>query len=250
MANSHERVLRILRLLRYTHAPMRVSEIARDLHIAQSTVQSIVTSLVKEGAIVVSADRRYSPGPATLYLGASYAVTAPLYSAVWGDLIGIAQELRVSALLAVPWEEHHLILAIHHKDARFLGLAPGIRFPLGAGSYGKAYYAWSGAPIPSELRRYTQATIVDPKEYAAEIDRTRWQGYATDNEELSVGSGSVAAAIISTTGYEAVVGLFSNPASLITERHALIGQRLAEIASRGSRVLGYRGLEDVWRAAP
>jgi DNA-binding IclR family transcriptional regulator len=250
MANSHERVLRILRLLRLAHAPLRISEISRDLGIAQSTVQSIVTSLVKGGAIVLGPDRRYSPGPATLYLGASYAVTSPTYGAIWGDLIGLAQDFGVSALLAVPWEEHHLILAIHHKDTRFLGLAPGIRFPIGAGSYGKAYYAWSGVPVPNELRRYTPATIADHSEYMAEIERTRWRGYAMDNEELSVGSASVAVAIISKSGYEAVAGLFSNPASLITERHAGIGQRLAETASRSSRILGYRGLQDAWQAAP
>lgn len=250
MASSHERVLRVLRLLRHAHAPMRVSEIGRELSIAQSTVQSIVTSLVRDGSIVASADKRFALGPATLYLGGSYTVTSPIYAAVWGDLIGLAREFEVAAILAVPWEEHYLILAIHHQDARFLGLAPGIRFPIGAGSYGKAYYAWSGSAIPPKLRQYTQASITDSDEYLADVERTRWQGYAMDNGELAVGSASIAAAVLSTVGYEAVIGLFSNPATLLTERHSVVGQRIAEIAARGSRILGYRGPETAWEAAP
>lgn len=237
MPSAVTKAFSVLRLLRRSPTAVSVSEVARSVHIAASTAHAILSELQAQGAVTQDGDKRYRLGPATYYLGASFARSAPISRGIWNELTEVARELSVTAAIAVPWENHHLILNVHQHGDGELEVAFGGRVPIDAGSWGKAYYAWSETR-PGQPTRFTASSITDTGEYHGQVERTRERGYATDNEEFTVGVGAVAAGVTSERGFEGVASLMS-PISQMTELgFDAVGRRLAGVASRASFALG------------
>jgi DNA-binding IclR family transcriptional regulator len=249
VGQAHHRSFGILNLLRLSPKPLTLSAIAEEMQIATSSTHAIIADLVAIGVVTVDRDRRYSLGPKLFHLGSAYVSSSPIYRAAWGDVIQLAVELGVSCSVATLWEGHHLVIAVNHgPDARRVWLAPGARIPLTAGSYGKAYFAWSDAEVPNEtLRAFGPNAITDPKAYAAEVEVTKERGYATDDEEFAPGIGAVAAAVTSINGYEGLVALWAQAIDL-RDRVGFdtAGRRLTEVASRVSSSLGDGSRERMW----
>jgi IclR family transcriptional regulator, acetate operon repressor len=227
----------VLRLLRRSPTAVSVSEVARSVHVAASTAHSILQELQAQGAVTQDADRRYRLGPATYYLGAAYARSAPISRGIWNELTEVARELSVTAAIATPWENHHLILNVHQDGDGEIEVALGGRVPIDAGSWGKAYYAWSLAE-PGAPTRFTSNSITDPGEYRAQVERARERGYATDGEEFTMGVGAVAAGVTSERGFEGVASLMSPIGQMNELGFDVVGRRLAGVASRASFALG------------
>jgi DNA-binding IclR family transcriptional regulator len=220
---------------------LTLTSIAEALRLAPSSAHALLNELVTHGIVIQDSDKRYRMGPLVYYLGSSFARNTPLYRSVWRDLVDLCNDLGVVGAVAVPWEEHHLVLQAHQGGRSEIGVAFGGRVPLDGGSWGKAYYAWSGEPVPKELVRYTSRSITDSAQYAEEIQLTRTRGYATDDEEFALRVSAVAAAVTSDRGYEGLASCLA-PAGRIAEiGFDEIGQRLAAIASQASFALGDPG---------
>jgi DNA-binding IclR family transcriptional regulator len=228
----------VIRLLRRAPSPMTLTEIARAVKIAPSTAHSIVNELLAQGAVLGDSDRRYRLGPSLFYYGASFARSAPVYRSTWPDLVALSREVSLTAVIAVPWQSHHLIIDVHSSGSTGMEVAFGGRVPLNAGAWGKAYYAWSGDELPSELSAHTPQTITDPSRYAAEVTNARSQGYAVDLEEFVAGAGAVAAGITSVNGFQGVAALVGLVSEINHVGEADAGRRLAGVASRASYTLG------------
>src|SRR5207248_9254616 len=136
--------------------------------------------------LIQDADRRYRLGPATFYLGAAFARSAPITRGIWTELTELARELGLTAVIALPWENHHLMVNVHQHGGGEIDVAFGGRVPIEAGSFGKAYYAWSGAEPPGTIAGFTAVSVTDASRYREEVARTRERGYATDNEEFTI----------------------------------------------------------------
>jgi IclR family transcriptional regulator, acetate operon repressor len=231
----------VLRLLRRTSGSLSLTDISRSIRIAPSSAHSILNELLTQGVIVQEADKRYRLGPATFYLGAAYARSVPIYRGIWNELVSVARELSLTAVIAVPWEGHHLILSVHQSGGPDVDVAFGGRVPLDAGSWGKAYHVWSNAPPTGELHQYTPKSVTDPKEYGIEIDRARARGYATDDEEFTVGVGAVTAGVTGERGYEGVASLIGPIGHMSEIGFDVAGRRLGGLASRASFALGDPG---------
>lgn len=230
----------VLRVLRRAAAPLPLTTIAEQIGMAPSSVHSILTQLLEQEAVEQDPDKRYQLGPALLYVGSAYVRDSKVSRAIWFELVGAANELGVTAVLAVTWEDHHFILNAHRAGETNIAVPQGGRVPLEAGSWGKAYYGWSGAKIPSKLRAYTAASITDPKRFAEELDVTRQNGYGTDRAEFADGVGGVCAAITSSIGYEGLAS-FVAPLSRVEEiTFAELGRRVSGLAARASLTLGDR----------
>ncbi len=238
MASALGKAFDVLRVLRRTSGPLTLTAIAEAVGIAPSTAHSVLTELASHGAVVQNGEKRYRTGPAIYYWGASYARNTPIFRSTWSELVDVCNELGVVGAVAVPWEDHHLILQSHHGGRSELGVAFGGRVPLDGGSWGKVYYAWSGVPLPKRVTHFTDASITDRVAYEREIEATRERGYATDMEEFAAGVMGVAAAVTGEQGYEGLASILA-PASM---NEALpideLGRRLAAIAARASFSLG------------
>jgi IclR family acetate operon transcriptional repressor len=231
----------VLRLLRRSPTAVSVSEVSRSVRIAPSTAHAILTELLAQGAVTQDADKRYRLGPATHYLGAAFARSAPIHRGIWNELTEIARELSVTAAIAVPWEGHHLILNVHQHGDGELEVAFGGRVPIDAGSWGKAYHAWSPLAEDGSPTRFTQHTITGADDYRAEVERTRERGYATDSEEFTLGVGAVAAGVTGERGFEGIASLMAPISQMNALGFDAVGRRLAGIASRASFALGDLG---------
>lgn len=237
MTTAVTKAFSVLRLIRKSQTSVSVSEVARSLHTAASTAHAILADLQAQGAVTQDTDKRYRLGPTTFYLGAAFARSAPISRGIWNELTELSRDLSLTAAVAVPWENHHLILNVHQHGDGEVDVAFGGRVPMDAGSWGKAYYAWSRIE-PGVPTAFTPNSITDMAEYRAQVDKVRERGYATDNEEFTLGIGAVAAGVTSERGFEGVASLVG-PISQVTEIGLdVVGRRLAGVASRASFALG------------
>jgi IclR family acetate operon transcriptional repressor len=231
----------VLEALRSASGPMTLSAVAAEAGIAASSAHSIMSQLLDYDAVVQDEEKRYRLGPTLLYLGAAFARGTRVYRSVWIELVTAANELSVTAALAVPWDDYHLILNSHRAPNSDVAVPYGGRIPLDAASWGKVYYAYSGAEIPKTLTRYTGASIVDRARFAEEVQATRTAGYAIDDEEFHEGVAGVCAAVTGQgSDYEGLVSFVAPKSRIGDLGFEALGRRLATLASRASLTLGDR----------
>jgi DNA-binding IclR family transcriptional regulator len=249
MGSAHVRAFGILGLLRRSTRPLGLSAIAKDQQLATSSAHAILSELLAVGAVTIDSGKRYWLGPSVFYLGSAFATSSAIYRGAWNELVDLAQELHVSAAIAVPWDQHHLVIAVHRSSGRGPALSPGTRVPLDGGSYGKIYYATSGEPVPSKPS--AKSTVGDFERFLADIEAARENGYASDDEEFAPGVAALASAITSERGYEGLVALWASPpGKLRTDVGFEVGgMKLSELADRVSLVLGDLRREHVWPQA-
>lgn len=228
----------VLRALRHARVPLTLTAIAEESGIAPSSAHSILNQLLEQDAVVQDDDKRYRLGPTTLYLGAAYARGSRIYRAVWIELVTAANDLSVTAAIAVTWDDHHLVLNSHRGKNCAIDVPQGGRVPLHAGSWGKAYFSATGLPVPAALPRYTDATITDRDEFVTAIDRATRLGYAIDDKEYDAGVGGVCAAVTGDSGYEGLISLLIPTARTPELTYDGVGERLAALAARASLTLG------------
>jgi IclR family acetate operon transcriptional repressor len=228
----------IIRALRRAGSPMTLTALAEAVGTAPSSAHSLVTQLLDAGAVTQDSEKRYSLGPSMFYVGSAFARSTPLYRSVWIELITAANEYAVTAAIALPWESHHLVLNAHRAGDSDVAIPFGGRVPLDAASWGKTYYAWSGAALPGRLASYTVNSIASVQEFTKEVERTRLHGYATDREEFSIGVRGVAAAVTSANGYEGLASFLGPATRLEDEELEKLGRRLTDLTARASRTLG------------
>jgi DNA-binding IclR family transcriptional regulator len=228
----------IMRVLRRAASPLTLTAIAEGVGMAPSSAHSVLNQLLQQGAVVQDQDKRYQLGPATFYLGSAFARGTRVYRSVWVELVSAANSLGVTSALAIPWDNHHLVLNSHRAGDSDVAVPFGGRVPIDASSWGKVYFAWSGAPLPKDLRSYTSKSVVDPKLLAKEIEKVRSAGYAVDDGEFADGVGGVAAPLTSDSGYEGLAS-FLAPVTRVNELGLeVLGRRISTIAARASLALG------------
>lgn len=228
----------VLQTLRDSPGPMTLTAIADSVGIAPSSAHSILSHLLGVSAVVQVQDKRYELGPQLFYLGSAFARGQAIYRSVWMELINAAAEYRVTAAIAVPWKDHHLVLNSHRSGGSEVAIPFGGRVPLDAASWGKVYYAWSGAPVPDKLEAHTTQSITDRKAFIAELETVRRTGYATDKGEYFEGVGGVGAPVTSVNGYEGLACFVASLEQIEELDEAQLGRRIASLTSRASLALG------------
>lgn len=245
MSATQARSFDILLLLRRSPVPLSLTDIARDLDVAPSSVHSGLNTLLEYDAVAIDGDKKYRLGPGLFYMGAAFARSSPAYRAAWPDLVSAAGATKLSAAIAVPWDNHHLVIAVHQNPGSRLGVAIGSRIPIDAGSYGKAYYAWSGTPTPKKITPFTDKTL-EHGAYLREVDTIKARGYATDIEEFVNDVAAVAVGITSSNGYVGLCALMGSVAQLKEAGIEHAGKMLANVGERASTLLGDHNRELLW----
>jgi DNA-binding IclR family transcriptional regulator len=220
----------VLDALRDAASPVTLTAVAASAGIAPSSAHSILAQLLEQDAVIQDEEKRYRLGPSLFYLGAAYARGTRLYRSIWIEL--------VTASLAVPWNDHHLVLNSHRAPHSDVAVPFGGRVPLDAASWGKVYYAASGAPVPKKLTRYTSASIVDRAKFEEQLSVVRTKGYAIDDEEYRDGIGGVCASVTGQSGYEGLVSFLAPKPRIEELGFDRIGRQLANLAARASLTLG------------
>lgn len=226
-----------------------ISELAKRLKIAKSTVHRLASALLDEGLLEQNPDNgRYRLGIGLFSLGTlvrgrfDVASEAKLYM----------HELRTqsgeNARLAV--QSGRSVVYIHDFES-----PEPVRLRSITGQYRDAHATAEGACLlaglddatlneflKTPLKALTANTLTDPEALMEKIRRVRRTGYAIEDEEFELGARCIAAPVCRADGHIiAAVGL-AGPRERIRKRNfPSIAETVSTTAQKISERLGYRG---------
>jgi IclR family KDG regulon transcriptional repressor len=248
MIKSLQRAINVLDLFDEQTAELGITEIAEALGLHKSTAAGLVYTLEHNGYLDQHAEnRKYKLG----FKLVERAFTLLDQVDVRKVALPYLQELR-------NWSDESVNLAVRDggeivyierlTTTQSLGMHAkvGYRAPMHCTALGKAML--SGMPreeakeliAQSALPSVTANTITDPAQLLREMDRTREQGFAVDNEENEIGVRCVAAPIFDHTGQPAAAISISAPLLRFPLSEVpRYGQKVIEAANAISAGLGY-----------
>lgn len=248
MVPAVDRAARLLDILGSAGRAMTISELARELGINKGTMRDLLETLRFHGLLERDETRKeYRLGPRLARLGMAALGQLDLASVARPFLVDLAERVNGTVLLVVPHGDRATI--VDKVDGSRLAVevsaTVGGRIRLAAGACGKVFLAFTDGLDPSrylaDLQHPTPRTIMDPAEYAAELERVRQLGYATDDEEYLTGVRAASAPVFNARGRLAaavlVVGLTG---SLPVADLPRAGEASAEAARGISVALGAR----------
>lgn len=202
-----QRGFEVLELLARNNS-LTVSELSRELGLNRSAGHRFLATLEEMGYVDKTKDKRYFPTFKILQIGMMVANSVPLRKVARPFLQEIAYTFQENVSLGY-WDGHQVIHLDKIESPEILRIDPSIgSIALGhCTALGKSILAY----LPEaereiyisthELKRFTDKTITSREKLNEELARIRGQGYAVDNQELSVGLRCVAASAIDYTGH-------------------------------------------------
>jgi DNA-binding IclR family transcriptional regulator len=247
IAPSVKKAFEILRVVSQSRGGVGVSELARDLKMAKSTVHGIASALEELGAIVRDPlTKKYRIGPTLLELGRLAFSQIDVKDLARPFMVDLMEKTEESVFLGVLNGDRITILDIVESRKELKITSPrGTAISLFAGATGKVFLASMeedqaiGIIRAKELSRYTKNTITDPEQYLEEIRRVRQAGYATDDEEYIMGVRAVAAPIRGEGRLNSAIWVVGFKAGLDEERmESLIKETKAAAREIGRKITG------------
>jgi IclR family acetate operon transcriptional repressor len=230
---SVDRALSLLEALAEAGGEASLTDLSRRTHLNVSTCHHLLSTLVNWGYVAkVPGRRSYALGARVLYLGHACLrqVDLPRRSQIYIDRINQAtgESVHLAVLQAdtiitlVKREARHAV----RVDSGMIGRSDAPH----ATATGKAMIAWLPEDqirrmLPTDLKRFTDNTIVDFDVLIEELRHVRRNGVAIDREEFQPGVICIGSAIRDHAG--AVVGAISAsaPAMRATEDHLALMRR-------------------------
>jgi DNA-binding IclR family transcriptional regulator len=199
-APAVHKAFQLLRTLAESRRHLGLTELAQQLGYSKSTTHGLVHALLREGALVQELNgRKLFLGPTIMDLAFSTWNPLKMTEYAQSTINAIRDRIRETVFLGVLLQKRVLIMAVAEADEPLkISASPGTTIPLFAGAAAKIFMAGkSDDEIKSLIKdkglpRYTSRSIISEKEYLAEIERVRNQGYAVDDEEYLTGIRAVA----------------------------------------------------------
>jgi IclR family transcriptional regulator, acetate operon repressor len=211
---SVERAIRVLEAFGPSEPRLSLSDLARRLDLPKSTVHNILKTLTAHGYVERVDGDRYALGTAPVTLAQAARVCVELRDRAAPLLRELADTTHETVYLTSFETDHVLyVYAIETRSRLLARSAVGDRGPMHCTSVGKAVLGALAPDAVAEivrrrgLPRFTAHTIVDAAALAADLERTRERGYATDDQEHELGTYCLGAAILDGRGQ--VVGACS-----------------------------------------
>ena len=203
-APSIKKAFAILNAISSSREGLGVSELARKLKMAKSTVHGMTSALEELGAVMRNPlTKKYKLGFTLLEIGRSAYSQIDLKTAARPVTEDLMEKTRTSIFLGILNWDHVTILDIVEARQDLNITAPvGSTIPLFAGAVGKVFLASMDEEQATRiigskgLPRFTENSIVDPKLYHQELKQVRENGYAVDDEEYIMGVRAVASPLM------------------------------------------------------
>lgn len=243
------RALKILELFTQHESAMTFAEIGEALGYPKSSLSGLLRTLVEAGwAQFDPASRRYSLGIRTLEAGNVYTRSLGLVERARPFMERVRDEIDETVQMAVLDGRHNVYIAkVDGRQALTLASEVGRRLPAHATGVGKVLLAGLSttdldARLGSgELERFTEHTVVDRAELDQVLTETRRRGYATDEDEYTLGVRCVAVPVLDFTGRTVAGMSVSVPTIRFDDERRNRALALIRAAARDlSAVLGYR----------
>ena len=243
VANS----LRLIRAFSEDHYEIGISDLAKRLGLAKSTVHRLASTLLEQGMLEQNAgDGKYHLGLALFELGTLVRRKMDFTMEARPFLRTLMEKTGETVHLAILDHDSVLyVISLESKQALRMGSKVGTRVPVHATAVGKALLAFQPEEeiariVARGLPASAPNTIVDGKALQRELALVRARSYAEDDEESEVGLRSVAAPIRNDSGAVIAAISIAGPAHRMT-RKTLLGwvRELVEAADAVSLRLGW-----------
>lgn len=200
--SSVSMAIRILKAFEGDDAEIGVTELARRLGIAKSTVHRLVVTLMAEDFLEQNHETgRYRLGLGLFGLGSLVRNRMDLSTEARTLLMDLRQETDETVLLAVPAGPEIMYIRVQpSRQAVRISAEIGMRAPYHSTAAGRAMLAFqpesrivalTGASLPPQ----TPKTITDPDKLQKLLGNIRRLGYAVEDEENELGMRAIAAPI-------------------------------------------------------
>lgn len=248
LTQSVERALSVLLCFSDAHPKLRVTEIAAQLDLNQSTASRLLATMESLGFVERDPlTAQYGLGLELVTLAGIALNQLEVRRQAVAELSAVAAELGLAANLAVLRNDELFYLATAEGPrAPKLYTMIGKRAPLHATAMGKAFLAHLSPQVQESLLarlpypRFTRFTAGSADELRPMLDSARVHGYAIEREELAFGRACVAAVIRDASGAVVAATSISGPLSVMNldERQDGLAARVIEVADNVSHRLG------------
>ncbi|MFE7295712.1 IclR family transcriptional regulator [Streptomyces sp. NPDC057579] len=195
-AQAVRRALDVLHCFHDNAPDLSASELARRLGLATSTAHRLARTLLGAGFLEQDPrTARYRLGPAVTELGRLSYHQRGLHLAA-PELADLAQRTGTTVDLALRSGPYAVIVAGGSVTPKV-----GLRRPLHSTALGKVLLAWprpgeSGPESLPPLHAFTDRTIVEPAQLAAELARVRAAAHAVNDGESAYGVRTLAVPVL------------------------------------------------------
>ncbi len=239
---SLARGLRILDLLAQSDGGIGVSDIAQHLGVDKSSAWRLMQTLVSYGyATQDTRTKRYRTGSHIVALSYALLRDMPLRDQAKDFLYDLVNRTGECAHLAVFLQGQALVIDDIQTTATLRVITGvGRLSPLHCSAVGKSLLAFGKFPFPTDLEKYTARTITDPEMLQLDLQQTREQGFAVDDEELTIGVRCIAAPVFDFSGeLLGSIGVSGPSVRVSHERLEELAEIVTRVAQELSNNLGY-----------
>ena len=202
-APSVKKAFAILSAISSSKEGLGVSELARGLNMAKSTVHGMTLALEEVGAVMRDPQtKRYKLGFTLLEIGRSAYSQIDLETSAKPIMEDLMEKTQTSVFLGIlNWDQVTVLDIVESRQDLKITAPVGTTMPLFAGAVGKVFLASLDAEQAAKIvnskgmPQFTENSIVDSELYNQELKRVRQKGYAVDDEEYILGVRAVAAPI-------------------------------------------------------
>jgi len=242
-APSIKKAFAILSAISSSKDGLGVSELARSLKMAKSTVHGMTSALEEVGAVMRDPQtKKFKLGFTLFEVGRSAYSQIDLKTSARPVMEELMENTQTSVFLGILNWDHVTVLDIVESRQDFKITAPvGTTIPLLAGAVGKAFLSSMDEEqavkiIKSKgLPRFTVNTIIDPDSYFRELSKVRQKGYAVDDEEYILGVRAVASPLIGLGQLKSAIWVVGFKASLDEKKMKTITRATQKAAQTISR---------------
>lgn len=239
---SLDRAAELLSLVVRAEEPISYTKIVDQTGLARSTASRLLQGLERNGLLERDRDGAFRGGALFAHYASRFDRVESLVAASQPSLDRLAEATGETVNLAVARGD--TVVQVAQIDSSFMIGAMnwvGIDVPPHCSALGKTMYAFGALPLPKhDLERRTPATITDPAEFQAELERVRERGFAITRGELEEGLDGVAAPVLGADGH--VLGALgvSGPAFRVEDSLNSIGDLLVAESQQLTRLLARR----------
>jgi DNA-binding IclR family transcriptional regulator len=240
--------VRTVELLEYLASrqdrPARIREICAALDMPRSSAHALLRTLVTQGWVRSDeSGTLYGIGIRALLVGTSYLDTDPYLPVIMPFLDDLRQDLDETFHLA-RLDGTDIVYLATRESRQYVRTASrvGRRLPAYTTALGKAlladrFGAERDGHLPASLVPLTQNTITDRAQLDDVLDEVRVRGYATDNEENTLGLRCFAVALHCVRPAQDAISASVPIARLSEEREREIAEALRSVGDKISRVV-------------
>lgn len=223
-----------------------LKEIATQLDIPRTTALRIVQTLQNRNFLAYNEDKAFTLGTALVHLGVMALDSLDIRSFARPVLRKLSNETGESSHIAMLNGDKSLLVEVCDSPHPVrIASRPGTLVDLHCSSTGKVFLAFC-IPEPAhfcqalDFSEHTLNTSTTVEEVLADIEETRKQGYAIDEEEYVMGARCIAAPIMNAFGKTiAAIGITASTSTFTKAKIPTMSGRLREAANEISNNMGF-----------